>query len=69
MQSDIDVFYRHGDKAETKLDKSLSNKRFILKGYHFRLDITDKDVAWCYLLNHTYNQKGLLILKFRLTYI
>ena len=45
MQSDIDIFYRHGDKAETKLGKSLPDKRFILKGYHFRLDITDKDVA------------------------
>ena len=55
MQSDIDIVYRHGDKAETKLDKSLPNKRFILKGYHFRLYITDNDVA-CYLLNHTYNQ-------------
>ena len=57
--------------AEIKIDESFPNNQFVLRDYHlpYRLDITDKKGGlMVFLLNNTYHQEGLMILKFHLIY-
>ena len=51
--------------TETRLDESFPSNRFV---YLYNQSIYTGQVACRYLLNHTYLQEGLMVLKFHLVY-